>query len=89
MKVEGLFSGSYNPTVQTSRPTRYRSSILMRTLKTSNRPLVFAICAIALFFLCVNEAGAQDLSRWTWKPYAIGTTGLYLDLPRPPSRRGW
>ncbi len=52
-------------------------------MKPSKRFLPFAICAFALFFL-VNEAGAQGRSRETWKSYAIGTTGLYLDLPSPP-----
>jgi|GEM_PF-3865566 len=53
-------------------------------MKPTKRTLAFAICAIALFFLRVNEAAAQGGSRETWKSYAIGTTGLYLDLPKAP-----
>lgn len=53
-------------------------------MKPTERPLAFAICVIALFFLCANEAGAQALSSGAWKSYAIGTTGLYLDLPKAP-----
>lgn len=52
-------------------------------MKPTTRSLAFAVCAITLF-LCVNEAAAQERSRETWKSYAIGTTGLYLDLPKAP-----
>lgn len=54
----------------------------MRTLKPTKQLLAFAIWAIA--FLSANEASAQDLLRDAWKSYAIGTTGLYLDLPKAP-----
>jgi hypothetical protein len=54
------------------------------TMKSTKRPLTFAIWAIALFFLCASDASAQDLFREDWKSYPIGTTGLYLDLPKVP-----
>jgi hypothetical protein len=57
---------------------------MIRTMKPIHRPPAFAICAIALLFLGANQAGAQDRSRQAWKPYPIGTTGLYLDLPKAP-----
>ena len=53
-------------------------------MEPTKRNLAFVICAIAIFFLGVNEAVAQGGSRETWKSYAIGTTGLYLDLPKAP-----
>lgn len=53
-------------------------------MKPTKRYLPFAICIVAAFFLCVNETSARNRSRETWKSYAIGTTGLYLDLPKAP-----
>ncbi len=53
-------------------------------MKPTSRPLTFATCAIALFFLCASQAGGQDLFRGAWKSYAIGKTGLNLDLPMAP-----
>jgi hypothetical protein len=53
-------------------------------MKPTKRPLTFAICIVVLFFLCANNAVAQDWSGGAWKSYPIGATGLYLDLPKAP-----
>lgn len=51
-------------------------------MKSTKQLLAIAIWASA--FLWTNAASAQGILRDDWKSYAIGTTGLYLALPKAP-----
>ncbi|HEV7473247.1 MAG TPA: hypothetical protein VGN90_04305 [Pyrinomonadaceae bacterium] len=53
-------------------------------MKATKQSQAFAVCAIVFSFLWANKANAQDWSRGSWKAYPIGTSGLYLDLPKAP-----